>query len=519
MKIYLYNSSATPDIIDKTNYLGTPYIRQAVYFKQPENIENVSLLLDRFANFNNYNYIYIEELNKYYFIISHIIIDNNRFIINCEEDTLYTFKSRILNQNSSAYIKRSYTNGSKTIFDEKVSFEYNTREEMQYSLIPSFISQVSLLSSSTTFVMLVFMDADINGSNMGTSPLPSGYVPYTEGYKNRVGLDLLTAYRLLTIDSFKVFARRVYNDDTLMGYIKACYIFPFEVDIANAGNPPATYNGKTQVTVPNDHLYLGGTEISCENYQLWYYQTQYPCYHYKYTKNSNDIAFYDYDPHTKYSVWVYGLGWVEIPANRFLNRQLFIYYNLDIETGNVAVCFRNTESTQAHPDDKVFKIENCELCVHINLSKTNKLEADNQRNANIQSTIMSTITGAITTFGGVVSGNPLVTAGGVMAITGAIVSGVNKSAQIYDTAQSRPTSSASAVSVQRSTRNLYILISRQIPILPDYTKVGYPYCEIVSPYDENGYFEALNFRCDTSGMTLFEYEDIKRKLENGVFTN
>ena len=155
MKVYLYNSTATPDIIDKTNYLGTPYIIQAVYFKQPENIENVSLLLDRFTNFNDYNYIYIEELNKYYFITSRVIVDNNRFIINCEEDVLYTFKSKILNQNSTAYISRSYKNGSKTIFDEKVSFEYNTKEEMKYSLIPSFISQVSLLSSSATFVMLV----------------------------------------------------------------------------------------------------------------------------------------------------------------------------------------------------------------------------------------------------------------------------------------------------------------------------------------------------------------------------
>lgn len=518
MKVYLYNSTATPDIIDKTNYLGTPYIRQAVYFKQPENIENVSLLLDRFTNFNDYNYIYIEELNKYYFITSRIIVDNNRFIINGEEDVLYTFKSKILNQNSTAYIRRSYKNGSKNIYDEKVSFEYNTKEEMQYSLIPSFISQVSLLSSSATFVMLVFMDADQNGANMGTENLPSGYVPYTtQSNKSRSGLDLSTAYRLLTIDDFKIFAKQVYNNDILMGYIKACYIYPFEVDIANAGNPPETYNGKTQVTVVNDHLYLGDTEIQVKNYQLRYYQIQYPCYHYKYTKS--DVAFYDYDPHTKYAVWVYGLGWVEVPANRFLNRQLLIYYNLDLETGNVAVCFRNTESTQEYPDDKVFKIENCELCVPINLSKTNKLEADNQRNANVRSTILSTITGAITTFGGIASGNPLITAGGVMAMTGAVVSGVNRSAQIYDTAQSRPTSSAVSATEQRSAKNLYILISRQNPILPDYTKIGYPYCRYATPYNENGYFEALNFRCDASGMTSLEYEEIQRKLERGVFTS
>ena len=106
-----------------------------------------------------------------------------------------------------------------------------------------------------------------------------------------------------------------------------------------------------------------------------------------------------------------------------------------------------------------------------------------------------------------------------MAMTGAVVSGVNRSAQIYDTAQSRPTSSAVSASEQRSVRNLFILISRQNPILPDYTKVGYPYCRYATPYNENGYFEALNFRCDASGMTLIEYEEIKRKLEQGVFTS
>ena len=106
-----------------------------------------------------------------------------------------------------------------------------------------------------------------------------------------------------------------------------------------------------------------------------------------------------------------------------------------------------------------------------------------------------------------------------MAMTGSIVSGVNKSAQIYDTAQSRPTSSAVSASEQRSARNLFILISRQNPILPDYTKVGYPYCRYATPYNEDGYFEALNFRCDASGMTSIEYENIKKILELGVFTS
>ena len=143
MKVYLYNSTATPDIIDKTNYLGTPYIKQAVYFKQPENIENVSLLLDRLTNFNDYNYIYIEELNKYYFITSRVIVDNNRFIINCEEDVLYTFKSKILNQNSTAYISRSYKNGSKTIFDEKPSASRLSNEYESESAVDAPVLYIS----------------------------------------------------------------------------------------------------------------------------------------------------------------------------------------------------------------------------------------------------------------------------------------------------------------------------------------------------------------------------------------
>lgn len=74
----------TCEIIDMTNILTPKIIVNSEYI--------------------NYNYIYLSDLNRYYFITD-IVISNNYIILSLSIDVLYTYRSNILN--SEFFVERS----------------------------------------------------------------------------------------------------------------------------------------------------------------------------------------------------------------------------------------------------------------------------------------------------------------------------------------------------------------------------------------------------------------------------
>lgn len=518
MTITLYKCTCAPNVIDKTTYLGTGLVFTNCYFLYgTEQQESPTLILSSASLTDDYNYVYISDIGKYYFITSRAYQDATKMILYTSVDVLYTFKTKILSANSTAYVKRSSTNGSKMIFDDKQSFKYNTTDAFTYYMSPTPISTLSKITTGDPYVMLVYITENWYGD--GIDPLPTGYVPYTTNRKKKSGLGLCTEYRLFKYDDFCDFVKLVYNNDTLLGYIKSAYIFPFDVGIyAPPATPPATYDGKFYCSKISS-WFIGNTHFTIDCYIPAYYQIQFPIWHYKYT--NNDVHFYDYDPYTKYNIWIDYYGWLEIPANRFLNRQVLIYYNLDWETGNVSICARNTGATVDDDWDEMEFIScSIEMCTKVYLSSTNKLEAENARTANVMSTSLSVITGILATAGGIATANPLVAAGGVASIAGGVINGINTAAKIYDTAQSHPTSAVVGANQQIMTKYYSIMICSRQPITLDVSKIGLPYNQYATLNSENGYFECVDFKTSANdGLTTNELNKIKDLLEKGVYAS
>lgn len=96
MNIDLYKNTSEENaiekiIVDKKTIDGT--------LKTSIDITNFSVIFDFFDDWNNYNYVYIEKLKRYYFVDSKKII-NNSFVEYCLiEDVLMSFKNLIRNQN------------------------------------------------------------------------------------------------------------------------------------------------------------------------------------------------------------------------------------------------------------------------------------------------------------------------------------------------------------------------------------------------------------------------------------
>lgn len=94
MEIQLYNQSSDKNVLNKN--IGTPTIIYGT-IKDESNLVNPEIILSRTVT-NNFNYLYIPDFSRYYFVTDKIM-EHQRTIIQCHVDVLMSFKNQIKNMN------------------------------------------------------------------------------------------------------------------------------------------------------------------------------------------------------------------------------------------------------------------------------------------------------------------------------------------------------------------------------------------------------------------------------------
>lgn len=119
LKVILYQNTAEDARVDKTNYLT---IVSTVFgvIKESSSITDLSILV-QYDGVPNFNYVYIDELNRYYFVSEITTVSNNLWEISLSEDGLMTYKDGIYNLN--AFVDRNENTYSEDIIDKKVIIE------------------------------------------------------------------------------------------------------------------------------------------------------------------------------------------------------------------------------------------------------------------------------------------------------------------------------------------------------------------------------------------------------------
>lgn len=110
MKIDLYKNTTEENaiekiIVDKKTIEGT--------LKTTIDITDFSVIFNFFDDWNNYNYVYIEKLKRYYFVESKRIVNNSLVEYDLIEDVLMSFKDLIRQQNILLTESETAFNGSK----------------------------------------------------------------------------------------------------------------------------------------------------------------------------------------------------------------------------------------------------------------------------------------------------------------------------------------------------------------------------------------------------------------------
>lgn len=110
MKVDLYKNTTEENaiekiIVDKKTIEGT--------LKTTIDITDFSVIFNFFEDWNNYNYVYIEKLKRYYFVESKRIVNNSLVEYDLIEDVLMSFKDLIRQQNILLMESETAFNGSK----------------------------------------------------------------------------------------------------------------------------------------------------------------------------------------------------------------------------------------------------------------------------------------------------------------------------------------------------------------------------------------------------------------------
>lgn len=96
MIVSFYSSYADPRELDKRQKFVTIVTVNATPY-YPLNVETPVFEIVYVNGYQNINYCYVQDLNRYYFVSPPTLDSGNRVILNCEVDPLMSFREQILN--------------------------------------------------------------------------------------------------------------------------------------------------------------------------------------------------------------------------------------------------------------------------------------------------------------------------------------------------------------------------------------------------------------------------------------
>lgn len=123
MTIKTYRFSGDSRKIDKTLTLVKTYSNAEIVGNMSVQTPTISLQLDSFTDVINFNYIYIPELRRYYYVENSTIREDGFVQIQCRVDVLKSFKTDILA--STQYIERQENKCSYQLPDNLYNIKSN----------------------------------------------------------------------------------------------------------------------------------------------------------------------------------------------------------------------------------------------------------------------------------------------------------------------------------------------------------------------------------------------------------
>lgn len=118
MEIQFYKNTAEINRVDKTNYLTLVSTNEGSFVSSEDMLQPILRVRDTNNIAPTINYIYIPNLQRYYFVDSVQLVNNGIIDYKLKVDVLMSFKSKILSQ--TAYIERNENEFNKYLVDNNI---------------------------------------------------------------------------------------------------------------------------------------------------------------------------------------------------------------------------------------------------------------------------------------------------------------------------------------------------------------------------------------------------------------
>lgn len=466
MKVRFYsfkkrtNSTAQP--------LGELYTEKDCVLKEPTSEHDPVIEIAGAIN-PTWNYCYIADWGKYYFIRDAVSVAHNLSRYICTEDILATYKSDILS--TSQYVAFSSDSG---VYDK---YKVDSRVIASSIRTVTNISQsISFLSNSGTYIITVLND---------TTPTQCQGI----GVSYALNASGMAALRNALVDPSVLQTIGQLIGGKPLESIFGCIWVPFAIDVTDANSPYGTHItdmsvGKTLLSVGNA-IRIDGYVTASEGISLTL------------TGVLRD-DFRRSEPYTSAILHLPGVGCVDVSLSDWVTaQQIQITAIFEIVTGNTIYILRD-------PNGYVIQTASCCLAAQCPLG---------QFTTNLQ--------GAVQSVGGMVASAALFTAGSigyVPAMAGLITAG---SSAVLSSAKHSPSISGHVggrtSSTIKSVELTIFEIQTEDPDNAGYIALkGRPVGKVVNMNSITGYCACADASVEAAASGI-ELEEINNFLNNGFF--
>ena len=332
----LYKLVGEKNRLDKTSYLTNATSVTGVVIKFPSSIIDPTLTLNgtAIANLWQFNYIRLDEFDRYYFIDDIISIANNLWEVHCHVDVLMSWKDEIKTNN--ALVTRSSNKGNPYLQDKinRVLPEYTVTKYSNLDIFKTDLTDYGGHESARNILLFVRndsltmqgMDATYR-SNSLQRPATGCASPFFGGMIYIVDAIMLN---LIIANNG--------SDSGIMSSIIKAIAFPFDlVDFFNYIS--AGLIGTTKgVKLTN---YEDGTDVTeLDSIDIYYVPFYYDgLIKLDISNKVAEIPFYnnymDYEPYTEYYIHLPMLGDIKISPEDFNRDYVGMDIVFDIWTGSL----------------------------------------------------------------------------------------------------------------------------------------------------------------------------------------
>lgn len=414
----------------------------------------------------NFNYFYIPDFSRYYFMTDYKYLGEQTFQVTGECDSMASFREDVLS--SYQWISRAHTGWNEDIIDG--FFPALTSwgiHEKRYRLIPADASY-----ENGTFILGVI------GKNGGGYGNPVTYFALNWSQMSELNNFLFNAESYGTMISDDI-TKAFFNP---MDYLVSCMYYP--IKILNVGNEEPIWFGWFQTTITavqlNTYVYdlvtSAGNDFMLEN-------------------NREYEDFRKFSPFSHYYIYIPIIGWSEVPSARIMQNEMYLGMKLDLITGILTANIYDQKSGIHNDDGAVLFSTSGQFGCPLALAQ---LRSD-------VTGLINSVTGAITSVAS-------------LNISGAIGNIVNAADALTGESAIRNSNGCMGLSIEYQNVRWLCHYLKTVEI--DATRYGRPVCK----YDKienylGGFCLCQNAEVELNGAYSDEIDQVSRFMNGGFYVN